>query len=265
MRAVMALTNIHTATALAVNGFSFGEGEADGEADGGVQTYTQAQVDEMVSGLRTKNAALLGAQKELTGQLKNWDGLDPVAVRTTLDAVNNNEEMRLLASGDTEGAFAKRLETVTAKHQSALDTLTSERDAHSGTVEQLSAQVRDLIIDQQVTAAFIGEKGLETAVTDVVLRAKGAFKIEEGLPVARDAEGQIIRGSDGPITIEEWVVSRKKDAPHWFPRSTTPGADGGDGGGGSDVHARMHAAAEAGNVREYRRLRKEAAAARTGG
>lgn len=239
------------------------EGEGGG---GGTFTAEQVQeeiakaVDSAVGGLKTKNQELLASLNETKSGLKAWEGLDPEQVRGFMDKLGADEELKLIAEGQHEKAWEKRLEKVSAKHQSSLETIASERDTFKTDLEKANDQIRDLVIDQQVLSSFIAEKGIESAAPDVVLRAKSAFKIEDGVPIARDKDGEIIRGTDGAITISEWVAQLKTDAPHLFPASQGAGAQGAQGGaGGSDLVAQMETAAANNDMALYRKLREQAA------
>lgn len=242
-----------------------GDGEGAGGGGGGT-TFTQAQLDEAVnnavSGLKTKNTELLDSIKGLKSGLKAWEGLDPDNVRGMLAKFENDEVLKLHAEGKHDEAYNKRMEKERAQHQSAIDTATTELNDWKSKAEKAELQVRDLIIDQQVLTNFMSEKGLESAAPDVVLRAKAAFKIEDGVAIARDDRGEIIRGKEGPITVKEWVQSLKETAPHLFPGSQGAGASGaGAGGGSGDLEAQMAAAADRGDMETYRKLRKKQLAA----
>lgn len=233
-------------------------GEGGGGGGGDAAAAIAAAVAEATAGLKAKNEELIAASKKTKDQLKAWEGLDPARVRSLLDQVENDEVLKLHTEGKHDDAYNKRMEKERSTWQSKLDALTGEATTYKTKAEQLENQVRDLVIDQQVLTSFVAEKGLETAAPDVVLRAKSAFKIEDGVPIARDAKGEIIRGATGPITIKEWIASLKTTAPHLFPGSSGAGAGGGKGGSaGSDIDAQMEAAAAAGNMELYRELRKK--------
>lgn len=240
-------------------------GDKGGAGNDDLKAKIDAAVEEATQGLKNKNKELLGNLSETKKLLKNWEGLDPDEVKGMLDRLNKDEELKLMAEGKHEEAFAKRLEKTKATYQSQLDTLSSEADKYKTDLEKAQEQIRDLVIDQQVLGAFMKEKGLESAGPDVVNRAKAAFKIEDGVPIARDKDGEIVRGKDGAITISEWVASLKLSAPHLFPGSAGAGAFGGSGGGaGGDLTARMEAAAAAGDMPTYRKLREQAAKSAAG-
>lgn len=245
--------------------------EGEGGGGGGGSNLTQADVDaaveaavskteESMAGLKSKNEELLGTVKDLKTSTKAWDGLDPEHVRGMLDKIENDEELKLIAEGKHSEAWEKRQEKLQAKHQSELEGVVGQRDHLTTENESLQAQVRDLIIDQQVITSFAQEKGLESAIPDVVLRAKTAFNIEDGQPIARDANGEIIRGADGAITVPEWVANLKKAAPHLFPGSQGAGAGAGSGsggGGGSDISSQQLQAAETKDMDSYRKLHRQ--------
>lgn len=246
--------------------FADGEGDEGGEGGGGggatTASFSQADIDkavsEAVAGLKDKNNELLGNVKELKKGLTAWEGLDPEQVRGMIKQFETDEVLKLHAEGKHDEAYDKRMERERAEHQSALEGVSNQLNEANSVREKLENQVRDLIIDQQVLSSFMQEKGLETAAPDVVLRAKAAFKIEDGVAIARNDKGEIIRGKDGPITIQEWVQSLKTSAAHLFPGSQGAGAGGSGGSGGSgNIDAQMEAAANAGNMAEYRRLRSQ--------
>ncbi len=72
----------------------------------------------------------------------------------------------------------------------------------------------------------------------------------------RDKDGNIVTGKDGAMTVSEWVASLKEQAPHLFPESVGAGANGSKTKTSlTGIDAKIAAAAAAGNVQEYRRLK----------
>lgn len=234
-----------------------GDGGNSGSGDG---KFTQADldkaVDAAVQGLKDKNSELLGKVTDASKALKAWEGLEPDKVRALLDKVENDEVLKLHTEGKHDEAYNKRMEKERSTWQAKLDAAATDITGHKDRADKLEIQVRDLIIDQQVLTSFMAEKGIETAGPDVVLRARAAFKIEDGVPIARDSAGKIINGKDGPLTPKEWVAGLKVSAPHLFPGSSGAGArDGNKGGGGSDIDSLMQAAAANNDMKEYNRLK----------
>jgi hypothetical protein len=209
-----------------------------------------------ITKLEDKNKQVIGEKKEIETKMKAWEGLDPENVRGLLDKFENDEELKLIAEGKHSEVIEKRIEKAEADFKSKLETLTTENGEYKTQLDAANATIKDLLINQNVTAAFVGEKGLESAIPDVVLRAKAEFQVEDGKPVARDGDGKIITGKEGPLTISEWVGNLKESAPHLFPASEGAGGAGNRGGANqSNIDGKMAAAASAGNMTEYRRLR----------
>ena len=236
-----------------------GEGEGGGN-NGGDKTYTaaevQALIEQQTSGLKGKNSELIGKINEFTSKMKPWEGLDPENVRKVLTTFDQNEELKLLAEGKHEEVIHRRIEREEARWKSQLEEVSTRAQTLEEQLQASNDQVRDLMIDTSVVSAFIAEGGLPTAKDDVVLRATIFFDVEEGQVVARDNKGELVRGKDGPITIQEWVASLKESAPHRFPGSRGAGATG-DTGGTGDIEAGMAAAASSGYLKTFRKLRDE--------
>lgn len=235
-------------------------GEGDGGGGDDIQAKIDAAIEEATSGLKSKNQELLESLNTTKKNLKNWEGLDPQEVRGMMDRISQDDELRLLSEGKHEEAWAKRLDKVSATHQAQLEQVNSQAEEFKTKAQQLEERVRDLVIDKEVMGRFIAEKGKEAATQDVVLRAKAAFKIEDGTPIARDENGEIIRGANGPITVDEWVSALKQSASHLFQGSQGAGAEGASGTTArADLTAKMEEAATSGNMAVYRKLRSEAA------
>jgi hypothetical protein len=66
-----------------------------------------------------------------------------------------------------------------------------------------------------------------------MLRAKTAFKIVDGRAVPH-SDGKVVYGKDGvnPMSVEEWIGSLAKNAPHLFGSTQGGGASGSRTSGG---------------------------------
>lgn len=229
--------------------------EADLQAK--ISEAAAAAVADATRGLSSKNQELLGKLNKQKETLDRWGDLDPDSVHNVLNQFDQNEEMKLLAEGKTDEVIQRRMERVTAKFESQLETALNDSEQKDLKLKSANEKIRDLLIDSQVVSAFNSEKGLDTAVEDVVLRAKGVFSVEDTDVVARDGEGQLIRGAEGALTISEWISNLKSTAPHLFPGSGGGGAGGGAGGGGGGGDDAMISAASRGDMKTYRKLRNE--------
>lgn len=232
-----------------------------GGGGGGGQTAEQlaaalAETQAAVEALKNKNTELLTKNKEISDIAKQWEGLDPAQVRTMLDRIQNDEELKLLAEGKHDEVIKKRTEKVEAKYKTDLEKLQTENQSSKTELEKAKSTIRNLVIDSKVVSAFVAEGGVETAIQDVILRAQQTFTVEDGEAIIRDKDGKIVTGKDGAMTVKEWAAKLKEEAPHLFHGSSGAGLSGGRGGSGlTGIQAQMAAASKAGDVAEYRRLK----------
>lgn len=92
----------------------------------GDKTYTQAELDAEVEGLKKKNLELLGKlkttderAKELEGAIAPWKGLDPEKVKAALAALEKADGEKHKQAGDWE-AREKQLREQMAKEHAAI-------------------------------------------------------------------------------------------------------------------------------------------------
>lgn len=242
--------------------YAIGEGEDE-------KTFTQADLDAAISAAVTKanddanakfneaKSGLLADLKKAKDAAKAFDGLDAEKVKGMLSAFENDQDLNDIAEGRHENVITRRMEKERAQFKSDLAGLQES----TGTLEtenaNLKTKVSKLLIDNNVVSEFVKEKGLESGIPDVVLRANSIFKVEGDDLIARDSSGEIITGKSGPMTIQEWVSGLKESAPHLFPGSSGAGGSGGKGGqDGNAMSEKIEAAAKSGDMVEYRRLRK---------
>ena len=235
----------------------------------GSETFTQEQIDSAVAAAVTKavdeantksssaRSELLVDLKKAKDSVKRFDGIDPDQVKTMMSAFENDQDLKDIAEGRHDEVINRRIEKERAQFTSDVAALTEKADAYQEENSGLVNRVSKLLIDNNVVSEFVKEKGLESGIEDVVLRANQVFKVEGDDLLARDSAGQIIAGKNGPMTISEWVGELKGKAPHLFPQSSGSGAAGGAGGAsGDDMESKIKAAANSSDMVEYRRLRK---------
>jgi hypothetical protein len=78
---------------------------------------------------------------------------------------------------------------------------------------------------------------VDTALDDLVLRARSTYTLDKGQPVPKNEKGEVIYGKDGttPMSIDDWMTGLKKTAPHLFRGSSGSGANGGRNNGQVDM------------------------------
>jgi len=143
-----------------------------------------------------------------------------------------------------EERVAKRVSKMNEEHESALK---AEREARG----QAETTLSKLIIDTNVQTEAVKAGVRETAVEDVLLRARNIFRVENGSAVPYK-DDEIVYGKDGktPQTIGEWLADQASTAPHLFKENkgggATPPGKPGQGGAGQEQNvrgvSRMHQA-----------------------
>ncbi len=184
--------------------------------------------DEDTAGLRAKRDELLDAQRRLKDDIKRYEGIDPERARKLETMLAENEEAKLIADGKIDDVVSKRLSREQATWQSQIE-------AKDGENQQLKKQIEALqgVTIQSGIAAAAQKSGLApTAIEDAQLVAKhSGWTVEDGTPVLRDKDGEVVRGKSGPINFDEWLESQREARPHWFPTPKGSGARGNRGGG----------------------------------
>ncbi|HMJ90394.1 MAG TPA: hypothetical protein VK530_11285 [Candidatus Acidoferrum sp.] len=190
----------------------------------------KAKLDEF----RANNIAITKERDELK---QRFDGIDPDAVRALAAEKQKLEEQAQLKAGEVDKVIETRVKAMRGELEKQIGAITTERDA-------LNARLVAIQIDQGVTAAAT-KRGLRaTAIPDITSRARGVFRLVNGVPIAFEQDGKTVRaGKDGvtPMTLEEWVDAQVSEAPHLF-ESNAGGGAAGNTSGGSGTGARPNGA-----------------------
>jgi hypothetical protein len=165
---------------------------------------------------------------ELKKQVEAFAGIDPKRFKDLEKKEADFEAGKADSKEKVEELVAKRVAKMSEEHQAAVDGLSKER-------ETLHKQLSALQIDQAVITQA-SELGLrKTAHDDIVGRAKGTWRLEDGKPVAYNGEAEKIFGRSGePISMKEWAEGLAKTAPHLFEENTGAGSGGGGTSGKGD-------------------------------
>lgn len=201
--------------------------------DPAVQIAIAAAVEAATLGLKNKNTELLGSLRttktELDGFKGQFEGLDINAVKALLTKVGQDEETRLLAEGKLDEVITKRTERLRTDYDAKL----AAEKARADKAEQFAAKYSDKVLADSIRAAAIKAGALPEAAEDIILRARGAFKLsEDGEAIATDRDGEVVYGKDGktPLSPLEWAESLRETATHLWPRAQGAGPTGDQGG-----------------------------------
>lgn len=177
---------------------------------------------------------------ELERKLKSYEGIDdPEAARAAAAELQKLKDK--LAAQDAGTSDEAVEELVKKRYQRLIDdhgaTLTAKEKAIKERDEQLAKVTDELsrrAIDSEVALAATQDGFVAEATEDAVEAARRIFKLEDGGPVARTADGQLMLGKDGekPLTIKEWLASTKANKPHWWKAQANGGGATGSGSGG---------------------------------
>ncbi len=166
-----------------------------------------------------KNEALKKQFDSLALKFKN---IDPDLARQLLQAKKDAEDQVHLQKGNIDALLEDRVRVAKAEFEGRLTVAEKQR-------AQLEQQLADLTINQAAIAAA-SKRGLKTtATTDLVARAKTAFRLTNGQLTAIDPKtGNLRLSPDGtsPLTLDTWVESLLSEAPHLFAENAGSGASG---------------------------------------
>ncbi|MFK3945627.1 hypothetical protein [Pseudomonas fulva] len=222
----------------------------------------QQYLDGEVSGLKAKNRELIDSNKtiktELEGIKGKFDGLDIEAVKGLLTKAGQDEETKLIAEGKLDEVVSRRTERL----RSDLDKQIKAANERAEKAEAFAAKYSDKVLADSIRAAAIKAGALPEAAEDIILRARGTFKLsEDGEPIATDRDGQVIYGKDGksPLSPHEWAESLRETATHLWPRAQGAGPTGDNGGKATQKFSDMTEAERTALFRadpaKYRQLR----------
>ena len=172
----------------------------------------KAKLDEF----RQTNVTLL---KQLEEQRKRFEGIDPEAVREAIEAKRKLDEGELLKRGDFDSVLLTRL--------APLEKRAKEAEASAAAA---NTRLVDLQINQGVVQAAAKRGVRATASPDLTARARGVFRLVNGVPAAFEGDGVTpLLGKDrvSPMSFEEWTEVLATEAPHLFESNAGSGAAGG--------------------------------------
>lgn len=178
---------------------------------------------ERVDEFRTNNIQL----QQALDKLKD---VDPVKYAELVKLDNDVKEGKLIKEGKLEEVVNLRVGAMKTDFENKEKGLTTRATS-------AESQLAKLMIDDGVKTVALKAGVQPTAVEDVVLRARGVYHVENGVPVPKNAAGQVIYGKDGktPMPMADWITDLKTAAPHLFMGAQGSGAGGGGRPGTIDL------------------------------
>lgn len=112
--------------------------------------------------------------------------------------------------------------------------LEGERENALNLHKSTRSRLETLLIDNEVSRFAVEAGCVETALDDIVMRARGTFRLDkDDNTVAMDGDKLIYGADSNPLTIKEWMGSLVKKAPHLFKQSSGGGSQGSGSGSGT--------------------------------
>ena len=128
-----------------------------------------------------------------------------INLKTQLEKIGTNQPNLEELVNSKVGEFKARLESIEAERQ------------------QLKNQLQEVVLSDKAKEVAIKYGVHESALPDVVNRAKNAFVVEDGKLLPRDKEYRDENGN--PLSLEKFMNQlRDKEAPHCFKQSTGTGS-----------------------------------------
>jgi hypothetical protein len=163
---------------------------------------------------RENNIALAKQIEEMTAK---FAGIDPEQVRQLNEQQRKIKDKELIDSGKIEELFAERIAPMKASFEKDL----SAAKEHS---TKLQSQLETLLIDGAIRDAASKAGVRATAVDDVLLRGRQAFRLQDGKAVPMDGDKMLYGKGGDPMSVDEWVSGLADRAPHLFEPSQGGGA-----------------------------------------
>jgi len=163
----------------------------------------------------------------LQQEIEKFKGVDPAKYAELQEQARKLAEGELIKKGDVDGLVNLRVGEMKKTYETQVQELT-------GKLSSADQNLARLLIDNVVKSEGLKAGVLPTAMDDLALRAGATFSIQNGVPVMKDAQGNVVYGKDGttPKSIAEFVGDLRKNAPHLFQGFNGSGAGGGGGRGG---------------------------------
>lgn len=115
---------------------------------------------------------------------------------------------------DIEALLEPRIAEMKSNYETQLSTLNTSNT-------QLQQHLERVVLSDSVKDAAIKYGVLETALPDVIARARETFTVKDGVAVSRDGKGD----KDGkPLTVQGWLTGLTESASHLFAPSRGSGA-----------------------------------------
>lgn len=215
------------------------------------KTFTQAEVDAQIAGLKTKNADLLAREKAALARASVIGDRTPEEVAADLEFAKLTREQKAKAEGDFEG-LKKQM----------IDQHTVEINKVTGRTKKVEGKLYDVLARREVEAAITAAGGNPKILAPHILPFVKVVEVDEDFAAqVIDAKGspRIADGAGTAMTIAQLVESFKAD--ETFGVAFAPSGTTGSGArneGAPASRGGVITVPKGVEPQEYRRLKAEA-------
>lgn len=128
-----------------------------------------------------------------------------------------------MGDSELETIISNRVSEMQGEYETRIGEVSSERDG-------LRSQLQNQTLEVAISKAIASTGARASAITDLAFRAQQAFSFENGIPVIKDNQGEIIYDKSGtaPLNVEGWMKQLKTsgNADHLFEMPSGSGANG---------------------------------------
>lgn len=207
------------------------------------KVYTEAEVDELVSGLKRKNQELLGEKKQLAERTKAIpDGFDPAE----FEALRKDKADRERQQAEAKGEWDKLRQSQAAEFEA---NLKKERDARAQLERELEAE----LIEGGASRILAGLNPVDKSLPMLLryVRDNASVVVEDGKRSVRikDGDGFAAKGGEY-VGLETFVKGLPETFPNLFVGRNTNGSGAVASAGSSGKKTMPRAAFDALNAQQ---------------
>jgi len=174
---------------------------------------------------RTTNVDL---KRQLEDVNKKFKDIDPELYAQLTSEHQKIKDKQLIDAGKIDELVEERVKQLRT-------TLEGQTTEYKTKYEGTRTRLEKVLIDNEVSRFAVEAGCVDTALDDIVLRARTMFRLnDQDQAVAMEGD-KVIYGADGltPLSVKDWMAGLVKKAPHLFKQSSGGGAGGSNKGGGT--------------------------------
>lgn len=182
----------------------------------------KAKVDEF----RENNIKANKAREELEAR---FAGVDPEEYKRMKEEALAAKDKKLIDEGKIEELLHERTERMRKDYEGQIDALKKALTAEQEKSGKLDSQLTSVLIDSEITQAVSKVGVPQKGALDYILQvARTQWKLEDGKPVCRKADGSPVFGKDPNKYIDfmEWAQDIANTSPYLFEGASGIGSQG---------------------------------------